>query len=153
MEKAEHNPTDTHINHLESEPLFPLPHRTPAINHFYCFMLEAVFFFFLLLEKLFFLFFSEHSLLAAYIANLSEFYSYRLIGKLTAFLQLQELCLRNQIVDFSTTVAWLFLLWSNLGLEISLSRLQIYVLTSTLMDRQSRLSLTLTLHTRKLLVF
>ncbi len=43
--------------------------------------------------------------LAAYISNLSEFYSYRLIGKLTAFLQLQELCLHNQIVDFSTTSA------------------------------------------------
>ncbi len=36
--------------------------------------------------------------------NLSEFYSYRLIGKLTAFLQLQEFCLNNQIVDSSTTV-------------------------------------------------
>jgi hypothetical protein len=69
-------------------------------------------------------------------------------------LQLQELCLRNQIVDFSTTAARLFLLCSNLGLEyISLPRFQLYVLTSTLMDHQSRLSLTLTLHTRKLLVF
>ncbi len=38
--------------------------------------------------------------LTVYIANLSEFYSYRLIGKLTAFLQLQELCLRNQIGFF-----------------------------------------------------
>jgi hypothetical protein len=57
--------------------------------------------------------------LAAYIAILSEFYSYRLIGKLNAFLQLQELCLRNQIADFSTTAARLFLLCSNLGLEIS----------------------------------
>jgi hypothetical protein len=47
----------------------------------------------------------------------------------------------------------LFLLCSNLGLETSLPRLQLYVSTSTLMDRQSRLSLTLTLHTRKLLVF
>ncbi len=91
--------------------------------------------------------------LDSYITNLSEFDSYRLIGKLTAFLQLQELCLRNQIVDLSTTVARLFLLDSNLGLEISLSSLQLYVLTSTLMDHQSRLSLTLTLYTRKLLVF
>ncbi len=91
--------------------------------------------------------------LATYIANFSEFYSYRLIGKLTAFLQLQELCLRNQIVDFSTTTARRFLLWSNLGLEISLPSLQPYVLTSILMDLQSCLSLTLTLHTRKLLVF
>jgi hypothetical protein len=28
--------------------------------------------------------------LGGYIANLSDFYSYRLIGKLTAFLQLQQ---------------------------------------------------------------
>ena len=40
-----------------------------------------------------------------YIVNLSDFYSYRLIGKLTAFLQLQEFSLRNQTVDFSTTAA------------------------------------------------
>jgi hypothetical protein len=86
--------------------------------------------------------------LDAYIPNLSEFYSYRFIGKLTAFLHLQELCLHNQIVDFSTTVARLFLLCSNLGLEISLPRIQLYVLTSTLMDRQSRLILTLTLHSQ-----
>ncbi len=31
----------------------------------------------------------------AYIVNLSEFYSYRLIGKLTDFLQLQEFSLRR----------------------------------------------------------
>jgi hypothetical protein len=42
----------------------------------------------------------------------SEFYSYRLIGKLTAFLQLQEFCQRNQIVDSSTTAARRFLLCS-----------------------------------------
>ena len=42
---------------------------------------------------------------AGYIVNLSDFYSYRLIGKLTAFLQLQEFSLRNQIVDFSTSDA------------------------------------------------
>jgi hypothetical protein len=48
--------------------------------------------------------------LGSYIVNLSEFYSYRLIGKLTAFLQLQEFCQRNQIVDSSTTSARLFLL-------------------------------------------
>jgi hypothetical protein len=84
----------------------------------------------------------------------SEFiriYSYRLIGKLTAFLQLQEFCHHNQTVDFSTTSVRLFLLCSNLGLEIFSPRLQLYVLTSTLTDRQSRLSLTLTLHTHKLL--
>jgi hypothetical protein len=42
---------------------------------------------------------------AGYIVNLSDFYSYRIIGKLTAFLQLQEFCQRNQIVDSSTTAA------------------------------------------------
>ena len=39
------------------------------------------------------------------IVNLSEFYSYRLIGKLTAFLQLQEFSLRNQIWEDSSTFA------------------------------------------------
>jgi hypothetical protein len=36
-----------------------------------------------------------------YIVNLSEFYSYRLIGKLTAFLQLQEfrLCRHTQVTS------------------------------------------------------
>ncbi len=33
-----------------------------------------------------------------------------LIGKLTVFLQIQELCLHNQIVDFLTTTTRLFLL-------------------------------------------
>jgi hypothetical protein len=36
--------------------------------------------------------------LGGYIVNLSDFYSYSLIGKLTAFLQLQEFSLRNMIV-------------------------------------------------------
>ena len=35
------------------------------------------------------------------IVNLSEFYSYRLIGKLTAFLQLQEFSQRNQIWEWA----------------------------------------------------
>jgi hypothetical protein len=39
---------------------------------------------------------------AGYIVNLSDFYSYRLIGKLTAFLQLQEFDLRNLPVASST---------------------------------------------------
>jgi hypothetical protein len=39
--------------------------------------------------------------LGGYIANLSDFYSYRLIGKLTAFLQLQEFSLLKQIVECS----------------------------------------------------
>jgi hypothetical protein len=81
----------------------------------------------------------------------AEFYSYRLIGKLTAFLQLQEFCQRNQTVDFSTTTGRFFLLCSNLGLEIFSPWMKVYVLNSTLTDRQS--SLTLTLHTRKLLVY
>ncbi len=51
--------------------------------------------------------------------NLSDFYSYRLIGKLTAFLQLQEFSQRNQPVDSSTFAARLSLDCSNLGLEIS----------------------------------
>jgi hypothetical protein len=55
--------------------------------------------------------------LGGYIVNLSDFYFYRLIGKLTAFLQVQEFSLRKQIVESSTTSARLFLLCSNLGLE------------------------------------
>ncbi len=53
--------------------------------------------------------------------NLSVFYSYRLIGKLTAFFQLQEFSQRNQTWELrtSTFAARLFLLYSNLGLEIS----------------------------------
>ena len=39
------------------------------------------------------------------IVNSSDYYSYRLIGKLTAFLQLQEFSLRNMTVASSTTVA------------------------------------------------
>ncbi len=35
--------------------------------------------------------------------NLYEFYSYKLIGKVTAFLQLQESSLRKMIVEASTT--------------------------------------------------
>jgi hypothetical protein len=52
--------------------------------------------------------------------NLSDFYSYRLIGKLTAFLQLQEFSQRNQTWELrtSTFAARLCLRCSNLGLEI-----------------------------------
>jgi hypothetical protein len=39
-----------------------------------------------------------------YIVNLLDFYSYRLIGKLTAFLQLQEFSQRNQPVSFTFAV-------------------------------------------------
>jgi hypothetical protein len=38
-----------------------------------------------------------------YIVNLSDFYSYRLIGKLTAFLQLQEFSQRNQTWGLRTS--------------------------------------------------
>ncbi len=42
---------------------------------------------------------------AGYIANLLDFYSYRIIGKLTDFFQLQEFSQRNLPVDsFSATV-------------------------------------------------
>ena len=54
--------------------------------------------------------------LGGYIGNLYAFYSYRLIGKLTAFLQLQEFSLRNLTVDTSTSAARRSLLSSNLGL-------------------------------------
>jgi hypothetical protein len=43
--------------------------------------------------------------LRGYIVNLCDFYSYKLIGKLTAFLQLQEFSLRKPTVDFSTSAA------------------------------------------------
>jgi len=45
-----------------------------------------------------------------YIVNLSDFYSYRFIGKLTAFLQLQEFSLRLLTVVSSTSAARLSLL-------------------------------------------
>ncbi len=43
--------------------------------------------------------------LGGYIVNLCDFYFYKIIGKLTGFLQIQEFSLRNQTVDSSTTVA------------------------------------------------
>jgi hypothetical protein len=46
---------------------------------------------------------------ADYMVNLSDFYSYRLIGKLTAFLQIQEFNQRKHNVACSTSVAWLSL--------------------------------------------
>ncbi len=47
--------------------------------------------------------------LGDYIVNSCDFYSYRLIGKLTAFLQIQEFRLRNTTVDTSTSTARLVL--------------------------------------------
>ena len=46
---------------------------------------------------------------AGYIVNLSDFYSYRLIGKLTAFLQAQEFSQGNLTVVSSTSAARLSL--------------------------------------------
>ncbi len=45
-----------------------------------------------------------------YIVNLSDIYSYRLIGKLTVFLQLQELSFCNQPVEDSSTLTERFAL-------------------------------------------
>jgi hypothetical protein len=47
--------------------------------------------------------------LGGYMVNLSDFYSNRLIGKLTASLQLQEFSLRNLPVSSSTSTARLSL--------------------------------------------
>ena len=61
----------------------------------------------------------------------SEFvrlYSYRLIGKLTAFLQLQEFSLRKQIVECSTSAARLSLPRSKAKLAWLSLRRQLYVL-------------------------
>ena len=54
--------------------------------------------------------------LGGYIVNLCDFYSYKLIGKLTAFLQLQEFSFRNMTVDSSTSTARLSLTSSKAGL-------------------------------------
>jgi hypothetical protein len=65
------------------------------------------------------------------LATIATSFQKSLKKKLTAFFQLQEFCQRNQIVDSSTTAARLFLLCSNLGLEIFSGRLQVYVLILT----------------------
>ncbi len=51
---------------------------------------------------------------------------FKLIGKLFAFLQLQEFSLRNQIVDSSSTAAWRSPHISNLKSATSSPRLQSY---------------------------
>ena len=66
--------------------------------------------------------------LGGYIVNLSDFYSYRLIGKLTAFLQLQEFSLRKPTVASSTSAARLSLHSSKAGLAWLSLRWQLYVL-------------------------
>jgi hypothetical protein len=73
------------------------------------------------------------------MVNLSDFYSYRLIGKLTAVLQLQEFCQRNQIVDSSTTAERISLTSSKaLSIYMGHPSLQEHILTH---------------HTRKRLVY
>jgi hypothetical protein len=69
--------------------------------------------------------------LGGYIVNLSDFYSYRLIGKLTAFFQLQEFSLRNLPVASSTSAARHTLLSSSQNVEIFSLRVQLYVLILT----------------------
>jgi hypothetical protein len=56
--------------------------------------------------------------LGGYITNLSDFYSYRFIGKLTVFFQLQEFSLRNTTVDCSTSAARHTLFSSSQNAEI-----------------------------------
>ena len=64
--------------------------------------------------------------LGGYTVNLWVFYFYRIIGKLTAFLQLQDFNLRNITVVSSTTVTWCSPHNSNLRLGIFSLRLQHY---------------------------
>jgi hypothetical protein len=66
--------------------------------------------------------------LGGYIVNLCDFYSYRLIGKPTAFLQLQEFSLRKPTVASSTSTARRSLHSSKQGLAWLSLRLQLYVL-------------------------
>jgi hypothetical protein len=66
-----------------------------------------------------------------YIVNLSDFYSYRLIGKLTAFLQSQEFSQLNLTVVISTSAARLSLNSSREKLAWLSLRQQPYVLILT----------------------
>jgi hypothetical protein len=68
---------------------------------------------------------------ADYMVNLSDFYSYSLIGKLTAFLQLQEFSQRKHNVAYSTSTARLSLNSSKAGLVWFSLRQQLYVLILT----------------------
>ena len=67
--------------------------------------------------------------LGGYIVNSLDCYSYRLIGKLTAFLQLQEFSLRNRTVDSSTSSAQFYLRSFKQKSAAPWPRLQLYVLT------------------------
>jgi hypothetical protein len=66
---------------------------------------------------------------AGYIVNSLDFYSYRLIGKLTAFLQFQEFSQRNLPVVSSTSAARSSHSTSKAKLAWLLSRHQPYVST------------------------
>jgi hypothetical protein len=66
--------------------------------------------------------------LGDYMVNFCDFYSYRLIGKLTAFLQLQEFSLRILPVDSSTSAARQSPCNLKQGSTTSLLRLQLYEL-------------------------
>jgi len=69
--------------------------------------------------------------LTDYIVNLSDFYSYSLIGKLKAFLQLQEFSQRNQTSELrtSTFAARRSLISLSQNVDCYLQRLLLYVLT------------------------
>jgi hypothetical protein len=68
---------------------------------------------------------------AGYIVNLSDFYSYRFIGKLTSFLQLQEFSFRKPTVVSSTSTARLSLNNARAKLAWLSLRQQLYVLILT----------------------
>jgi hypothetical protein len=68
---------------------------------------------------------------AGYIVNLSDFYSYSLIGKLTAFLQFQEFSFRKPTVTSSTSDARLSLNSSRTKLVCLSLRQHLYVLILT----------------------
>ncbi len=63
-----------------------------------------------------------------YTVNLSDLYSYRIIGKLTSSVQIQEFCQRNQIVDSTTSSARLSLCTLKAKLVWLLQRRKFYVL-------------------------
>ena len=67
--------------------------------------------------------------LVGYTENLCASYFDKLIGKLTAFLQLQEFSFRNLPVDFSTSAAPRSPHTSNPKWATSSPRLQLYVST------------------------
>jgi hypothetical protein len=71
--------------------------------------------------------------LGGYIVNLCDFYFYKLIGKLTSFLQLQEFSFRNLPVTSCTTTVWCSLYRSNARLSTFSPRVQLYGLYWILM--------------------